>query len=257
MKKYLSLLGVVVGITILMISSTALAIDGEEIISKVDETLESETRKSEIQMTIINENDQKRDRTIEIYSKGEGKGLIEFLAPADVEGTTFLTLEKEEEENMWLYLPAVGNVRKIASHMKSGNFMGTDFSYNDISMLGGSNYKNDYQSTLKEEVEYEGKTCYLLESNPSKEDIQYSKMKMWVNKENFMPLKLEFYDNEGKLLKVMTNKNIEQINGHLTPQKITMKNVQQETQTVLTLNSVEYNVEIPDRIFTTRYMERQ
>lgn len=257
MKRYLSVLGVFIGITVLMISSTALAIDGEEVINKVDETLESETRESEIQMTIINENDQKRERTIEIYSKGEGKGLIEFLAPADVEGTTFLTLEEEGEDNMWLYLPAVGNVRKIASHMRSGNFMGTDFSYNDISMVGGSNYKDDYESTLEEEVQFEGKTCYLLESAPSKEDIQYSKMKMWVNKENFMPLKLEFYDSEDELLKVMTNTNIEKIDGHLTPQKITMKNVQKDTQTILSLNSVEYNVEIPDRIFTTRYMEQQ
>lgn len=257
MKRYLSVLGIIIGIIVLMFSTTAFAIDGEEIINKVDETLEADTRKSEIQMTIINENDQKRERTIEIYSKGEGKGLIEFLAPADVEGTTFLTLEENGQENMWLFLPAVGNVRKIASHMKTGSFMGTDFSYNDISVIGGSSYRKDYKSSLEEEVSYQGDECYLLETNPTKDEIGYSKMKMWVRKSDYIPLKLEFYDKDEELLKVMKNSNIKNIDGHLTPQKITMENVQQETKTILSLDEVEYDIEIPDNIFTTRYMKRE
>src|SRR6056297_257555 len=203
MNKKLTILLTMIAIsTIVFTSSVVLAISGEEVLDKVDQTLDSKSRKSEISMTIINANDQKRNRTIEIISKGDNKGLVQFLSPADVEGTSFLTLTEDGQENMWLYLPAIGNVRKIASHMRSGSFVGTDFSYNDISMVGGSDYKSEYNSTLKEEVEYDNRTCYLLESTPTKEDIQYSKMKMWVNKANYMPLKIEFYDSEGELLKV-------------------------------------------------------
>lgn len=257
MERFLSVAVVILGITVLILSSNAMALDGEEIINKVDDTLKADTRQSKIQMIIINENDQERERTIEIFSKGEGKGLIEFLAPADVEGTSFLTLEENGDENMWLYLPTVGNVRKIASHMKTGSFMGTDFSYNDISVIGGSSYQDDYDSSLEEEVTYQDDQCFLLETVPTKEEIGYSKMKMWVRKDDYIPLKLEFYDEEQELLKIMENSNIESIDQHLTPQKITMENVQEGTKTILRLEEVEYDVEIPDNIFTTRYIERE
>ena len=229
---------------------------GEEIIKKVDETLTSKTRDSKIKMTIVNENGQKRNRTIKIMSKGENKGLVEFVEPADVEGTAFLTVDKKGKENMWLYLPAVGSVRKVASHMRNGSFMGTDFTYNDISMIGGSDYTDKYDSELLGEEKVNGKKCYVLESTPTEDDIDYSKMKMWVRKNDYMPLKMEFYDQDKKLLKVMTNKNITNIDGHITPKKITMKNQQKGTKTILNLEKIEFNIEIPQRVFTTRYMKR-
>src|SRR6056297_3998974 len=212
-KKYFVILSIMIVGLFVVTSPTVLAITGEEVLDEVDKTLNSNTRRSEIKMTIVNENDQKRERTVEIVSKGDNKGLVQFLAPADVEGTSFLTLTEDGEENMWLYLPAIGNVRKIASHMRNGSFMGTDFTYNDISMLGGSDYRSDYKSNLEDEVKYNGKDCYLLKTVPTKEDIEYAKMKMWVNKENYMPLKMEFYDSDGKLLKIMKNVNIEKIDG--------------------------------------------
>src|SRR6056297_3268386 len=258
MNKKLTILLTMIAIsTIVFTSSVVLAISGEEVLDKVDQTLDSKGRKSEISMTIINANDQKRNRTIEIISKGDNKGLVQFLSPADVEGTSFLTLTEDGKENMWLYLPAIGKVRKIASHMRNGSFMGTDFTYNDISMVGGSDYRDDYNSSLEDEVKYNGKDCYLLKTVPTKDDIEYAKMKMWVNKENYMPLKMEFYDRDGKLLKIMKNVNIEKIDGHLTPNKITMENVQENTKTILALNKVKYNVEITDIIFTTRYIQQQ
>ena len=230
--------------------------NGEEIIKKVDETLTSKTRDSKIKMTIVNENGQKRNRTIKIISKGENKGLVEFVEPADVEGTAFLTVDKKGKENMWLYLPAVGSVRKVASHMRNGSFMGTDFTYNDISMIGGSDYTDKYNSKLLGEEQVRGEKCYILESTPTEDDIDYSKMKMWVRKNDYMPLKLKFYDKDEQVLKKMLNKNITDIDGHITPKTIIMENVQKGTETRLTLKKIEYNKSIPERVFTTRYMKR-
>ena len=256
-KSIIILMTLVLVMGLTVVSSGVLAKkDGEEIITKVDETLTSETRDSKIKMTIVNENGQKRDRTIKILSKGDNRGLVEFLKPADVEGTTFLTVDKNDKENMWLYLPAVGSVRKVASHMRNGSFMGTDFTYNDISMIGGSDYNDKYDSKLIGEAKINGDKCYVLESTPTEDDIDYSKMKMWVRKNDYMPLKMEFYDQDKKLLKVMTNKNITNIDGHITPKKIIMKNQQKGTKTILNLEKIEFNIEIPQRIFTTRYMKR-
>lgn len=229
---------------------------GEEILDKVDKEMDSDSRDFILDMTIVNKNGQKRDRKITIKTKGDNKGLVKFLAPGDVKDTALLTREENGNENMWLYLPSIGNVNKIASHSKSGNFMGTDFSYNDIDMVGGSNYKNDYNSELIGEEKINGDLCYKLTAVPTKESINYSEMKMWVRKDDFMPLKLKFYDSDGNLHKRMINKNYRNIDSHLTPETITMEDVQKGSKTILKLKEVKYNVELPDSIFTTRYLTR-
>ena len=231
-------------------------LNGDQILDKVDQVLNAKTRDSKIEMTIVNSSGQQRQQTIRLMSRGEEKGLVRFLAPADVEGTGFLTRKEGKEDKMWLYLPAIGNVRKIASHNKNGSFMGTDFTYEDISMLGGSNYQSNYNSELLGTEQVSDQECYLLTSIPTDKEIEYSKMKMWVRKTDFMPVKLEFYDKDEKLVKVMTNTDIKKIKGHLTPQVITMKNVQEGTKTILKLKDIQYNVDLPEKIFTTRYLQR-
>ena len=231
-------------------------ITGEDILEKVDEKMDSETRDFILDMTIVNENGQKRDRKITIKTKGEDKGLVKFLEPGNVKDTALLTVEENDEENMWLYLPALGNVKKIASHNKNGSFMGTDFTYNDIDMVGGSNYEDDYDSELIGEEKINGDLCYKLSTTPIKDSIDYSEMKMWVRKEDYMPLKLEFYDQDGELHKIMKNENYTDIDSHLTPEKIVMEDVQKGTKTILELSEVQYNIELNDQIFTTRYLRR-
>ncbi len=240
------------------VASPILASDmtGEDVLDRVDEEMDSETRDFILDMTIVNENGQERDRKITIKTKGEDKGLVKFLEPGDVKDTALLSVGEGDEEDMWLYLPALGNVKKIASHNKSGSFMGTDFTYNDIDMVGGSNYKDDYDSELVGEEKIDGDLCYKLSTVPTKDSIDYSKMKMWVRKDDFMPLKLEFYDEDGELHKIMINNNYKDIDSHLTPEKIVMKDVQKGTKTILKLSDVQYNIKLPDRIFTTRYLKR-
>lgn len=229
---------------------------GEDVLDRVDKEMDSDTRDFILDMTIVNENGQERDRKITIKTKGENKGLVRFLEPGDVKGTSLLSIDEGDEEDMWLYLPVLGNVKKIASHNKSGSFMGTDFTYNDIDMVGGSNYKDDYDSELVGEEKIDGDLCYKLSTIPTKDSIDYSKMKMWVRKDDFMPLKLEFYDEDGELHKIMINNNYKDIDSHLTPEKIVMKDVQKGTKTILKLSDVQYDIELPDPIFTTRYLKR-
>ena len=243
-------------LTVFFSVSVMAKMTGEEVLDKVDEEMDSDSRDFILDMTIVNKNGQKRDRKITIKTKGENKGLVKFLEPGDVKNTALLTREENGEENMWLYLPSIGNVNKIASHSKSGNFMGTDFTYNDIDMVGGSNYKKDYESELIGEEKINGDLCYKLSAVPTKDSINYSEMKMWVIKDDFMPLKLKFYDKDGKLHKIMTNKNYRNIDSHLTPETIIMKDEQKGSKTILELEEVQYNIELANRIFTTRYLTR-
>ena len=260
MKKTTTIIPILVVSTLLLtvvFSAGVMAkMTGEEVLDKVDQKMDSDSRDFILDMTIVNQNGQERDRKITIKTKGDNKGIVKFLEPGDVKDTALLTREKNGEENMWLYLPSIGNVNKIASHSKSGNFMGTDFSYNDIDMVGGSNYKKDYDSKLIGEEKVNGDLCYKLSAVPTKDSINYSEMEMWVRKDDFMPLKLKFYDKDDNLHKIMINKNYRNIDSHLTPETITMENVQKGSKTILKLKEVKYNVELPDRIFTTRYLTR-
>jgi outer membrane lipoprotein-sorting protein len=79
---------------------------------------------------------------------------------------------------------------------------------------------------------------------------------MWVKIENYFPTKLEFYDQKGELHKVLTNEDIQKKDGYWTAEKLTMKNVQKGSKTVLYLEEITYDKQVSDRIFTTRYLRR-
>lgn len=256
MKRYsLSLILFVLAALVFSGSVLADELTGKDILKKVDEMLSSDSRESEIKMIIVNEDGQKRERAIQIMTKGDN-GLVKFIAPADVEGTALLARKENGEDNMWLYLPALGNVRKIASHMRNGSFMGTDFTYQDINMVGGEKYEDDYTSELIGTEVVDGDDCYVLDTIPINEDIEYSHVKMWIRKADYIPVKLDFFDEDGKLLKVMTNSGIKEVDGHLTPSIIEMKNIQENTRTILELTKIKYDVKLKDHIFTTRYLEK-
>ncbi|MCK5527519.1 MAG: outer membrane lipoprotein-sorting protein, partial [Candidatus Latescibacteria bacterium] len=87
-------------------------------------------------------------------------------------------------------------------------------------------------------------------------EIEYSKLRMWVNRKTFLPDKAEFYDEKGKLLKKMTNSETEQIDGYWTPRRIEMEDVQKDHKTLMELKEVKHNVGLKDKLFSKRYLKR-
>jgi outer membrane lipoprotein-sorting protein len=254
-KKMLSIL--LVSVLVLGISGSGFAKDlsGDDVLDKVEESIDAQSSEIKLKMELYNDSGSMRERKLEAFSKdGEyDKALIRFLSPANVEGTAFLAKDKAaDEEDMYLYMPVLGNVRKIAGSQKNGSFVGTDFSYNDLSILGGGNYKEDYKATVIEKNSEE----YLLKLIPTDEEIEYKFAKMWVKIENYFPTKLEFYDQKGELHKVLNNEDIQKKDGYWTAEKLTMKNVQKGSKTVLYLEEITYDKQVSDRIFTTRYLRR-
>ncbi|KKK47176.1 hypothetical protein LCGC14_3157830, partial [marine sediment metagenome] len=107
-----------------------LAQSGNEILKRTEEAINApRDRTVKEKMTLIKADGTRKKRTILFYQKGSDKRLILFLLPADVKGVGFLSLS---EDRMYLYMPAFRKIRRIASHIKNENFMGTDFSYEDM-----------------------------------------------------------------------------------------------------------------------------
>ncbi|MCK4312138.1 MAG: outer membrane lipoprotein-sorting protein [Candidatus Cloacimonetes bacterium] len=203
------------------------------------------------EMTIFHKSGSKRVRTIKVWMKGEDSTFVRFISPANIKGASFLSVN----DNDWLYLPALKKVRRIATKDKGGSFMGSDFSYDDI---GGYSWEEDFNSELSGSEKYNEHDCYILELTPKNpKDISYSRIKRWIDKEHFYSLKTEYYDIHGDLLKVLYSSEFEKIEGFWISRKMEMQNVQKGSKTVIEIKETELNPDIPDKMFTTRQLEKK
>ena len=224
------------------------AMTGDEVLKKAEDVMMApEDREADLAMTLTDKDGKTKERTLKIYQKGDEKRLIRFLSPADVKGVGFLVLTDDE---MYLYMPAFKKVRRIASHVKNEEFMGTDFTYDD---MASSTYTEDYSA----EIAKEDDTFYVLECTPRPDsDVDYFKVKMWISKKTFLPEKVEFFQKEMKLLKVMRNTEIEQIDGYWTPKHIEMENVQDNHKTTMEIKGLKHDQGIKDEFFSQRELKR-
>ena len=162
---------------VLISSANAGAQSGWDIMVKVDERDDGDTRKSSLTMTLINKRGSTRVRDVISYGKDYGKDskqLMYFKKPEDVEGTCFLSWEYDDvskEDDKWLYMPALRKERRISGRSSNDYFMGTDFTYDD---MGDRNVDEDVH-TLKGEDVFEGKECWIIESVPVEKKRLYKK----------------------------------------------------------------------------------
>jgi len=229
---------------------------GEDIIQRVNDLFNPVTNHGKYEMTIITSSGNPRTFVIESWSKGRGeKTLMRYLEPRRVKGQATLMLNNAND--IWMYFPRTQRVRKLATHEKKQKMEGSDFSYED--MGSGDAFINDYTPHRLEDEEMEGKDCYKLELTRKPEsDLSYSKLIMWVDKENFVPLVIDYYDENDSslLLKRLTQSDIKVIDGIPTAMKIVMHNKNDNTKTEMKMLEVEYNVELDDDMFTERRLKR-
>ncbi len=250
-KKLLTGFGLV-----LLLSASLFAETGRDIMQTVSDKNSTQSAHSLVTLRLIDKRGSVSTRIIEMFSKKNAKdetlSLIIFHTPASVKNTRFLSRENKGRKNdQWIYLPALKRVRRIAASEGNKSFMGTDLTYDD---MGTRDVDKDIH-TLTGDGKINGNNCYVIESRAKKEESsQYSKRISWIDKNKMIPLKVDFYDKSGKLIKELTTKNIKKIQGHWTPLETTMKNVQTGHSTVIIITKIVYNTKLPDGIFTTRFL---
>lgn len=213
------------------------------------------TTKAEIIMKIINSNGSVKERNLEFLRKDYGSGsriLFKFLKPALVKGTALLTWNNRDKDNdHWIYLPALKRVRRIAASDKSKGFMGSDFSYEDLSKRS---LKKDAFKMLKG-VSLEGALCYVLEALPKDKSEKIQRRKVWIRKDNFLPIKAEYYDSNGNLIKELTTERVSKIQNIWTISYSRMSNFEKDSVTTMELKEIKYNLKLSDRNFKTKGMK--
>ena len=205
---------------------------------------------SEMEMVLINAHGDQTVRkltteTMEMEDDGD-KSVSMFLWPADVKGTKMLTWShKVDDDDQWLYLPALKRVKRISSKNKSGSFMGSEFAYEDL----GSQEVEKYSYTYLGDESAEARECYKLERIPVSTRSGYSKQIVWMAKDLMNPVRIEYYDRKGELLKVGVFKDYRQVNGFWRVHEIEMKNVQTLKSSLIKWESRQLGQEIAEDQF--------
>lgn len=144
-----------------------------------------------------------KEMDIKVLEAADGQGeksLTIFTAPADTEGTILLSHSyKTRDDDQWLYLPSIKRTKRIASGNKSGSFVGSEFSYEDISPQQVEKYRYKY---IRDE-DYAGQPCHVVERYPRNRRSGYTRQVFWVDTEHLRPLKVENYDRKDSLLKTL------------------------------------------------------
>ena len=216
-------------------------------------------------MVLINDRGQQRERRstglIKLQPNGvDSKLVVRFSTPADIKGTSFLQVEHiDGDDDLWIYLPALKKSRRLVANNKKDSFVGSDFSYGDISLPKVDQYRH----ALLRTEQVDGFDCHVVESVPATEAVRantgYSRKVTWVRKDNFVEAKVEYYDLAGRLWKtqrVTRHELVEPRKARWFPLQREMTNHQNNHRTVITMAKVTPGVDVPDDAFTTRYIER-
>lgn len=225
---------------------------GEEIAKKNFNLKSADDSYSLITMLLINKNGDKKIRKMDSYSKETGEGtnsFINFIEPADVKGTKFLTIaHKKSDDEQRLYLPALGKVRRISSSNKDENFMGSDLNYYDME---DHDYEDFTYKFLKEE-KLNDKDCNVIEMTPVDPNAPYSKQIAWINKADDFMYKVECFDkkNPDQKFKTILFAEVKNINGILITTIIDVDNIKESHKTILKRENIKINTGLKDSIFS-------
>jgi len=245
-------------LTLFLSASALLALSNEAVALKSEAVMKGyKDSIADMQMTLINAAGQKKVRTMKmkvLEGEEEDKSLMEFLTPADVRGTKFLSYEHvNKDDDQWLYLPALKRVKRIASKNKSGAFMGSEFSYEDLSAFNPKKYHYEGEA---EEGELNGKAVYIGSATPLSKYSGYTKLVNYVDKESFLIQKTEYFDRKKELLKIALFGEYKKLDGVYRIGKIEMKNIQNDKTTILIWSNEKIKNGLKSRDFHKRYLKK-
>ncbi len=261
-KKLLFLLGV--GASLFITPTLADDANARAIMEKVDARDDGATIEQDMLMVLIDKNGNQRVRDLKSYSKDFGADehkILFFKSPSDVKNTAFLTYDYDDptkDDDQWLYLPALKKVKRIPSADKSSSFMGSDFSYFDMT----DRDLEDYDYKLLKETKVRGHDAWMIEALPRNQKVidesGYKKSIGIIRKDNYMVVRAINFMMNGKK-KYLDLKKIHKQDGIWLVDEMTMTTKKaKETihKTILKFSNIKLNQNIDDDMFTTRRLEK-
>jgi outer membrane lipoprotein-sorting protein len=183
---------------------------------------------------------------------GEQKFYVYFLSPPDDNKTTFLVWKHlDKDDDRWLYQPNLDLVNRIAGSDKRTSFVGSHFFYEDVS---GRNVADDEHKLVQTTADY-----YVLRNTPKKPDtVEFAYYDMYIARDTFLPVHIWYYDSSGRKYRMykVDKWTRDPTYGYIKIEQATMTDENIGGTTVLTYDDVEFNIKLPEKLFTDRYLKR-
>ncbi|MCF6252001.1 MAG: outer membrane lipoprotein-sorting protein [Methylococcaceae bacterium] len=213
---------------------------------------------SDLKMILHNRNGDESTRVLNMKTlevKGDGdKSLSVFSNPRDIKGTAFLSFTHAlEADEQWLYLPALKRVKRISSSNKSGPYLGSEFAFEDLTSFEVQKYHYKY---LTDEI-YKNIDCFVLELYPQYKHSGYTRQVVWIDKERYIPLKIDYYDRKNALLKTLEYNSYQQyLDQYWRADKMLMTNHITGKNTLLLWENYKFRNNFTDRTFDRNSLKR-
>jgi outer membrane lipoprotein-sorting protein len=189
---------------------------------------------------------------LEQWSKGEDKSLFKILKPKKEKGLATLRVDK----NVWNYMPKVKRVVKIPSSMMSSSWMGSHFTNDDL--VKQSRMTDDYTFSITFEGMQDGKTIIEVTCLPNKEAaVVWGKVEVVVYADDYLPLRMMYYDEDLFLSRTLEFTNIEMMDGKMIPTMMNMIPTDEPGEsTTVKWEEIQFDVKIDDEFFSLRRLQQ-
>ncbi|MFH1063354.1 MAG: outer membrane lipoprotein-sorting protein [Candidatus Omnitrophota bacterium] len=255
MKKYMICL--MVASAVFLFSQNVSAQTVDEIITKANLAAyySGNDGRSQVTMTITDAQNRMRKRVFQILrldveDGGQQKYYVYFSQPADVQDMVYMVWKYiDKDDDRWMYLPALDLVRRIAATDKRSSFVGSNFVYEDIS---GRNLDLDVHELLDSPAD-----VYIIKNTPKDANaVEFSYYMISIRKDNFLPVKAEYFNKQGKVSRIVEALEIKEIQGHPSVTKSKAVDLENNSNTVIEFSGITYDIGLEDSIFSERYLRR-
>ena len=246
MKSWTLFIVFIVALPLCITAQTA-----KEIIAKADAIMRGTTSYSEIKITTVRPKWQK-EMTLKTWTQGSDYSASLVMSPAKEKGSVFLKRKNE----VWNYLPSLERTIKLPPSMMMQSWMGTDLTNDDL--VKQSSTVVDYTHQLLGSETLEGLECWKVELIPKEEaTVVWGKIITWIDKADYMQMKMEFYDEDEELINLMTGTNVKSFGDKKLPSVMEFKPMDNEGhKTVIEYLVWDFNLDIPENYFTAQYVTR-
>jgi outer membrane lipoprotein-sorting protein len=234
----------------------AWGIEVEDVVAKANHVsyYQGEDGRAKVDMTITDSQGRERTRQFIILRKDAGDGkdtdqkfYVFFRRPADVNRTAFLVWKRSGTDDRWLYLPALDLVKRIAASDERTSFVGSHFFYEDV-----SGRSPDEDSHVLEEGTQD---YHVLKSTPKDTSlVEFGSYRTWIHRGTFIPVRTEYYDDEGKPYRTYEALEVQTVDGFSTVTRSRMTDTRTGGQTTIEYTDVKYDVGLSDDLFSERYL---
>ena len=248
-----------------VIGTSSFALTADEIMHKVDALETPRAVKSKMTMVLIDSRNNQRLRslqTVRIKQDETTKSLMFFTEPTDVRGTGFLMFDyelAEQDDDQWMFLPALGKAKRIANGDTTGSFMGSDFTYADMTKRN----VEDWTFTLIKEDTVNNQAVWVIEALPRNDEViertGYVRSITYIRQDSFQVIRGINYlpkDGEVKLMDVSKSELIDGFWFGTEVQMISQKNKKIVHRTVMTTDDIDLDFDVDPNSFTLTGLEQ-